>query len=261
MLGTGLASAVTGADYVRGSGTADVPDDRPGSSSAAFSAQDDRCLLVAVVGEDAPQAFLLWRLRPAMSAMAVTAFAADASLPDDSGKPVALSAQFGEGGRAGCEAVCAAFVRARRGSPAHYIVVTSATLRALMTRLGDTLTLTVPTGWEAVAGAYPGSPLTGGRQAVSAEQLISLLSAPADEYPGGEAAYTRMRGDVWAALCERFFASTRAEELSADFAALTNTAATDLGISHFVRFRDALTALAAQNAGRSCTVSAPGDLS
>ena len=251
ILGTCLASAVTGADYVRGNGAANVPDDRTSSAPPAFSAQDDRTLLVAMVSDGAPQAFLLWRMRPALGAMTVTAFAADTRLPDGAGNSVTLETLFGGGGRGGCEAVCAALTRARCGSPTHYLVVTETTLRALMTRLGDTLTLTLPDLWSEVTGDYPGAPLTGGRQAVTAEQLISFLAAP-DTYPG----YTRMRGDVWAALCARYFTAARADKLDGDFAVLVGAAQTDLGISHFVRYRDALTALAAESAGQACTVSA-----
>lgn len=253
ILGTCLASAVTGADYVRGSGSADVPDERLSSAPTAFSAQDDRCLLVAVVGAESPQAFLLWRLRPALAAMSVTAFAADTRLPDDS--TATLADRFGDGGRIGCEAVCGALAKARYGTPTHYIIVTEPTLRALMNRLGDTLTLTVPEGWELIADGYPGAPLTAGRQAMTAEQLISFLSVSADDYPGGRAAFVQMRGAVWAALCERYFAAARVDKLPMDFAALVGAAQTDLGISHFVRFRDALIELAAHSAGEHCPVS------
>ena len=253
ILGTWLASAVTGADYVYGNGATNVPDDRPDAAPRAFSAQDDRCLLVAMVGEDVPQAFLLWRLRPALSAMTVTALTADMDLPDGT----TLADRFGDGGRRGCEAVCDALTKARYGAPTHYIVVTATTLRALMRHLGDTLTLTVPQGWESVAGDYPGAPLTGGRQALTAEQLISFLSVPADAYPGGRAAYTRLRGDLWAALCAQFFTATRAGSLADDFAVLADAAETDLFVSHVVLYRDALTDLAAKNAGQRCNVSAP----
>ena len=253
ILGTCLASAVTGADYVRGSGAADIPDDRGSPAPTAFSAQDDRCLLIAVVGADAPQAFLLWRLRPALAAMSVTAYAADTCVPDGAGGSVSLADRFGGGGRVGCEAVCGALAGARYGTPTHYIVLSGSVLQTLMNRLGDTLTVTVPQGWEAVAGDYPGSPLTGGRQAVTAGQLIAFLSAPADVCPG----YTRIRGDVWAALCARFFTAAEAESLTEDFAVLAGAAETDLTISHFVRYREALTALAAKDAGLTCSVSAP----
>ena len=238
ILGTWLASAVTGADYVRGSGTADVPDDRISSAPTAFSAQDDRCLLVAVVVGGEPQAFLLWRLRPALAAMSVTAYDPNLWLPDGAGGTATLADRFGEGGRGGCEAVCDTLTKARRGTPTHYLVVTETTLRALMNRLGDTITLSLPEGLEAVA----------------AEQLVAFLSIPADDYPTGRAAFVRMRGDVWAALCDRFFAAARADHLTEDFAALANAAETDLTISHVVQYRDALTALATQNAGQAFTV-------
>ena len=185
ILGTWLASAVTGADYVRGSGTADVPDDRISSAPTAFSAQDDRCLLVAVVVGGEPQAFLLWRLRPALAAMSVTAYDPNLWLPDGAGGTATLADRFGEGGRGGCEAVCDTLTKARRGTPTHYLVVTETTLRALMNRLGDTITLSLPEGLEAVA----------------AEQLVAFLSIPADDYPTGRAAFVRMGGAVRPIFC------------------------------------------------------------
>lgn len=212
ILGTCLASAATGADYVRGNGGAAVPDDRPPSAPTAFSMGDDRCVLIAAAPDGEPLAFLLWRLRPSVGAMTLTVYGADKMLP---GSGVPLAALFGDGGRVGCEAVCAALTRARVEAPSHYVVLTKAALRALSERTGG-----------------------------------SLVTAP----PEDGAADARVWGDVWAALCERFFTAERTDELRADFTALVNAADTDLSVSHFAAYRDALTALAAGNAGRQCTV-------
>ncbi|MBR3290143.1 MAG: hypothetical protein IKI63_05145 [Clostridia bacterium] len=210
ILGSCLASAVTGADYVRGNGGATAPDDRAESAPTAFSAADDRCILVAAVADDVPQTFWLWRLRPSASDMSVTVLPAD-KVPPGSG--TSLAGLFGDGGRAGCEAVCAALARARMGSPAHYVVLTNAGLRAL------------------------------------SEQAEAVLPpAPTEE------ADARLWGERFAALCKQVFTPTRADRLRDDFTALVNAADTDLSISHFTAYEEALTALAAENAGQRCTV-------
>ena len=236
VLGTSLASAVTGADYVRGNGAAKVPDDRP-SGRAAFSPADDRCVLVVPTGENGePQAFLLWRLCPAAGTMIVTALAADT--PGDPGET--LAELFGDGGRIGCEAVCRALTRSHRGAPQHYVVLTETALRAVTDRLPDTLSLPTADWPQDVRVTLAWDAQT---QSLGAGQLLALLREPPSAYAGGQAAYTRLRGAVWESLCRQLLTPARLDRLSGDFATLASAAETDLTISHFTAYRSALTAL------------------
>ena len=128
----------------------------------------------------------------------------------------------------------------------HYAVVTYANLQKIITYLnnGVLITLTENLDYTSGDGGYT-LKLNGGRQILSAAQVVDVLRYPA--WHGGRRQQSEIHSEITTAMINQYLTEARKSKADDDFGNIVNLMTTDIRVSHYNESKDALLYLASRN--------------
>lgn len=211
-------------------------------SGTAYSGADARNLLIIPEDDGQAQSFVILRLDPANVRIRSLALPRETYVTVGTEQTRLFELYAGQGVKETEKAVAELL----NIEIDHYAVITYANLQKIITYLnnGVLITLTENLDYTSGDGGYT-LKLNGGRQILSAAQVVDVLRYPA--WHGGRRQQSEIHSEITTAMINQYLTEARKSKADEDFSNIVNLMTTDIRVSHYNESKDALLYLASRN--------------
>lgn len=218
-----------------------------GEEQPSFTSADVRWLFVATQDGTDPKGFVAVRADPAREAIHAVAVPRETEVADGT-TLIRLDELCRKNGVAAAQNAVGQLLGV---SFSHYISMTYANVEKLLQYFDSSLQFTLEEDLDCREGDYF-IKMSSGRYTLTPKQTVDILRYPKWQH-GGLQQQADIQAQVLAALVNQYMTAARDAKLEADFSKIAELAKTDIRISHYTGYQEALRSLAAVNSGAVCT--------
>lgn len=211
-------------------------------SGPVFTAEDARNLLIVPEESGQAQSFVILRMDPANARIRSLALPRETAVDVGTEQP-RLFELYADRGIAATEEAVADLLNLEINN---YAVVTYPNLQKIITYLNNGVIMVLPESldYTSADGSYY-LKLNGGRQSLTAAQVVDVLKYPA--WHGGRRQQAEIHSQLTTAIVNQYLTDSRKDKADEDFSNIVNYMTTDIRVSHFNASKEALLYLASRN--------------
>ena len=218
-----------------------------GDEQPSFTSADVRWLFVTTQDSTDPKGFVAVRADPAGRRIHAIAIPRETEVAD--GTTLIRLDELCR--KSGVSAAQTAVGKLLGVSFSHYISMTYANVEKLLQYFDSSLQFTLEEDLDCREGEYF-IKMSSGRYTLTPKQAVDILRYPKWQH-GGLQQQADIQAQILAALVNQYMTAARSGKAEADFTKIADLAKTDIRISHYAGYKEALLSLAASNSGAVCT--------